>query len=525
MKMKGPQTLAGKRELFVSQQRKEAYEQLFEQRRMRILNREPRKAPESEDQAKPVPLFTLEDIKNGDVWIKIIEQKYNELKKAIEINDFASMGVLLGYFRMTLLMAHTEHIIFLKLRDIGIPGDIINIVSKLNAIKEPKLRNVFEEASWFLANYCMTDEITALGLIDYGFINVSLGLIDQIDNISVLENMVMALANFCGISHKLRDLLLKEGALERIVMLVTSSNSEIRDMVYTEIIARRVVWLISNLIRDQAVYNNDTFIKLLPYLADIFVLKESHEVIEDCLWAFTYATDSYPAIGELFLREPRILLTIYQKLSHKSSYVRVLALKTFGSLCNSTDECLTDIFVTKEFDFLDGLKSCFTTDPDVNVKIFASCCVSNLLCNSEKDSLKVINHKVFHDVCALLIRPGLPQKLAKELAYIIGNIGIKLSPSMIMPLLRLDFVSVILKYVENNLPLQNAAYVSVTALSRLIFVGEELKLEYSLNPTPNEINNNIEEFNRVMILVTDKYYSTASIYTKCEDISHFLKNS
>jgi len=140
------------------------------------------------------------------------------------------------------------------------------------------------EAAWCLTNIASGTSKQCEKVVNNNGVPALVGLLTS-PSIDVSEQAVWAIGNIVGDCPAMRDLVLQNGASDKIVQLVevTASSGQMGPL-------RNAVWALSNLVRGKPQPAMPHVTRVLPVLAKLLMLQDE-EVLMDTCWALSYISD------------------------------------------------------------------------------------------------------------------------------------------------------------------------------------------------------------------------------------------
>lgn len=120
-------------------------------------------------------------------------------------------------------------------------------------------------------------------LIDKGTVDVLVQLLNS-PHIEVVEQAIWGLGNIAGDSHKIRDLVIKAGAVTPIANhldLAKPGSSFVRN----------ASWTLSNLCRGRPAPHFEKVKRAIPSLAKVLIENDLDDILVDVCWAISYLSD------------------------------------------------------------------------------------------------------------------------------------------------------------------------------------------------------------------------------------------
>jgi hypothetical protein len=151
----------------------------------------------------------------------------------------------------------------------------------------------------------------------------------QSPHIEVVEQAIWGIGNIAGDSHKVRDLVLNEGAVPPIATILDKAQPG-------SSFVRNASWTLSNLCRGRPAPQFSKIQRAISSLAKVLVENDVEDILVDVCWAFSYLSDG----GEEripFILETGCLPRLVQLLMHKNVAIAVPTLRCIGNIVTGDD--------------------------------------------------------------------------------------------------------------------------------------------------------------------------------------------
>jgi hypothetical protein len=165
-------------------------------------------------------------------------------------------------------------------------------------------------------------------LIDRGTIKALVELLKS-PHIEVIEQSIWGLGNIAGDSHKIRDLVIMEGAIQPIANILDTAQPG-------SSFVRNASWTLSNLCRGRPAPQFEYVARAVSSLAKVLIENDVEDILIDVCWAMSYLSDG----GEEripYILETGVLPRLIQLLRHNNIAISVPCLRTIGNVVTGDD--------------------------------------------------------------------------------------------------------------------------------------------------------------------------------------------
>lgn len=149
-------------------------------------------------------------------------------------------------------------------------------------------------------------------------------------HIEVVEQAIWGLGNMAGDSHKVRDLVIQEGAIPLIADILDRANPG-------SSFVRNASWTLSNLCRGRPAPQFPKVARAIPSLSKVLIQNDVEDILTDVCWAMSYLSDGgderIPAIIET-----GVLPRLVQLMQHPNVAISVPSLRTIGNIVTGDDQ-------------------------------------------------------------------------------------------------------------------------------------------------------------------------------------------
>jgi importin subunit alpha-6/7 len=166
-------------------------------------------------------------------------------------------------------------------------------------------------------------------LLEKGTVKALVNLLKS-PSIDVVEQAIWGLGNIAGDSHKIRDNVINENAIQPIADILDRS-------VPGSSLVRNASWTLSNLCRGRPAPEFFKVARALSSLAKVLIENDVEDILVDVCWAMSYLSDG----GEdriPFILQTGVLPRLVQLLRHPNIAISVPCLRTIGNIVTGTDE-------------------------------------------------------------------------------------------------------------------------------------------------------------------------------------------
>lgn len=219
--------------------------------------------------------------------------------------------------------------VFVRLIDINNP--------LFGQIPQEKTEKILHEAAWVITNIAAGSTNNTMSLVDAGVIPHIIRMITS-GSPSLQDQAVWAIGNITGDCEKARDMALKEGLMDKMIVLIRSTIGKIdTDLLFL----KNQAWALSNMCRGRnPPPPMDHIRKAIPLILELLQIEET-EILGDTYWALSYITDAGATAAEMVIQTGVIEQTIRRLALYQPS-----AMLDSTSMVKKTESVLSPIIRT-----------------------------------------------------------------------------------------------------------------------------------------------------------------------------------
>ena len=166
-------------------------------------------------------------------------------------------------------------------------------------------------------------------LIEKGTIKVLVALL-QSNHIEVVEQAIWGLGNIAGDSHKIRDLVINEGAIGPIADILDRAQPG-------SSFVRNASWTLSNLCRGRPSPQFHKVQRAINSLAKVLIENDVEDILIDVCWAMSYLSDGGEDRIPTILQSG-VLTRLVSLLYHPNIAISVPCLRSIGNIVTGNDQ-------------------------------------------------------------------------------------------------------------------------------------------------------------------------------------------
>lgn len=458
---------------FTQQLRKEKLETLARKRRANILQ-------EKADQDKKARQDAMNYLVQGPEAESLLKSQREKFIKCYENNNLKGLLQVVQFLRRRLAHACDENLFFPEFRQFEFLRAFIELAKQL---KKRNLENdiLMKETLWALSNYCAGMAYDLKFLVEEDFFTILLEVLKDTDSPDVLEVCFFCVSNICGGDLALRDELISKGLLEVVTGLIMQKKATLDspDLKY------RFCWMITSILYSPRTFEVvDSHQALLEYLWTCFETSDDIEVLKQTLTGLLEALCDCEKLVLALLSSTSKIERLYQKLYHPNLEIKMQTLKIFLALstCENDEACV--VLTTKEL--LEALAKAMESKK-IPIKVVAVSIISNLFICPNTISEIIVAHPVFAKIKELLVTTKESVNLRNELSICVANLCLNIHPTVLLKILRDEFIGALVAFIENTVDSRKAHYTALRALNFLAYQGAHMQAEYVCNPVVNEL--------------------------------------
>lgn len=166
-------------------------------------------------------------------------------------------------------------------------------------------------------------------LIDKGAVEILIKLISS-HELDVIEQAIWGLGNIAGESSKIRDMVIRDGAVEPISAVLDQSPPGTS-------LVRNASWALSNFCRGRPPPEFDLVQRAVPSLAKVLIENDNEDILVDVCWAMSYLSDGGEERIPVIL-QTKVLPRMIQLLGHHNMAICIPCLRALGNVVTGSEE-------------------------------------------------------------------------------------------------------------------------------------------------------------------------------------------
>jgi hypothetical protein len=265
------------------------------------------------------------------------------------------------------------------------------------------------EAAWCLTNIASGTSKQCEAVVKQNGVPALVNLLAA-PSIDVCEQAVWAIGNIAGDCPAMRDLVLSNGASEKIVKLIeaTASMGQMSPL-------RNAVWALSNLMRGKPQPSVHHVSAVAPTLAKLLLLQDD-EVLMDSCWALSYISDGGDDRIDLVVQHGVVPSLMNILRERTDSRTRTPALRTLCNILTGSHMATQVVIDAGILDVLpDAIKS-----TKAQTRKEACWAISNVAAGTAEQVDSVMRSPLLANVVDRLANDDFEVK--KEAAWVVANI-------------------------------------------------------------------------------------------------------
>ena len=270
----------------------------------------------------------------------------------------------------------------------------------------------------------------------------------------------------------------------------------------------RLVWLISNLLREPTEHNSTIeFVHQISaavnFVRDSFLMSLASQIIEECSFALFYLSGYNASVARILASDPLLMRRISELLLHESL---VLQVNVVSILCNVGMDDSGAYLAYVDNHLLNGLHYCLLRGAgSSNLQIAVLTFVSNLICENNLMLNAIIGHSVsasIRDLCLIESQHGL---VLREAALVLCNMSLFMNQSQLNYLLLHQYPEFFLNFMERSVNQEKVVFLLLNATLNFIQKGEEAKSEHGQNAVLGDMLSKEKQWEEVLLRLGDRY--------------------
>ena len=428
--------------------------------------------------------------------LKIPKEAYNQLKnEEISIKDFSK---IINLFHSQNIDDKFKGLIgirkLLSLESNPPIQEIIelNIVQELISLLDSNLYEFKYEATYCLCNIASGTSDQANSIIIYGGIPKIWNLLDcQIEEIKT--QTIWLVSNLVGDSTKIRDALIENKILDKILTILASTNNENYINMST--------WCISNFFRVKPTPKKDICAKIFKVIVRAVLIdtKKDEEFIEDACFFFSVVSHKYKEFNEEII-DTGLLPKIIQNLDIKKRSIVLASLRIIGNIACTDNANQTQKLI--DLGVLNKLKYTLFNE-SVNIRKESAFILSNICAGTQKQIEAVIEQN-FLQILYKIYNNDNP-KVKKEAIIAIANMTLVEDEKFMKKNFDDNILMITLELLKN----EDAYYIIVglEILVNIFVFGEKKGMK-------KEIQNECEKNGIMDVLEKLQMHDNQTVYEK-----------
>lgn len=349
-----------------------------------------------------------------------------------------------------------------ELIDIGIVPELIELLKNSPAEFQ-------YEALWCLTNIATGTTDQANSIVVKGGVPNIIALMDS--NIEELKNQaVWTIGNLASDSQKIRDLLIKDKAFDKILTILASTSQ-------TQII-KTCTWAISNFCRVKPVPPYEYMKKSIKMISRAIVLiPEEVEFLTDACFILSFMTEHYKdTIKDLL--DIELIPHIIKSLNIDTQFIQLSCLRIVGNIASGNANQTQKLLDWKVLDYLK--KTIFNQKRAIRKE--SAWIISNIAAGTQKQIETLIAEEFLPILDEVIKNDEI--EIKKEAIWAVCNLTSVENPEYLEKILKQG----ILKIICNCLKMEDAKYLAVCleAFGNLLAFGKKNCID-NVNPIVKEV--------------------------------------
>lgn len=349
------------------------------------------------------------------------------------------------------------------------------------------------EAAWSITNIASGSSEETRCLVELGAIPVlvaSLSLPIQ----PIVDQCVWALGNIAGDSCYTRDLILREGALSRVIDVINNNPKRV--------LLRNATWTLSNLCRGKDPKPDWNVVrKAIPTVARLIYSRDEN-VVSDACWALSYLTDGDDdQITEVTSHN---VVQRLVELLEEAKEIQIPSIRTLGNIVAGTE---VHTQMALQNGIMEPLTQLILSSKTRMIKKETCWTLSNIAAGSTRQLTSMYRYPILQPILNFIETES--QDIQRECVWIITNTTANASEELIKYMVDNNVMRTIVFVLESK----DISLIEVIlgALDNILMHGESVKLADGTNPylVEFEKRGGLVELNNLQYCENKKIYNRA----------------
>ena len=208
--------------------------------------------------------------------------------------------------------------------------NILEMLSQLFKFNDQseEVRAMKLESLWILTNLAYGDENDLVKLLDpqFGVLDI-MNVVLSGDDKAMIEQVLWLIGNISGQDVIYRNMIVESTCIYQTLLRLVEAQKISRYLL------RTVCWVNSNLTR----YKNNDNVGIAITVARSGIFTEDPDIVSDCLWAFTYITETNDDDQIDFVAKSDLVVRVVELMGSQDLTVFIPALRVIGNILTSSD--------------------------------------------------------------------------------------------------------------------------------------------------------------------------------------------